>query len=338
MQHPTIWAILGAWAQERSANQAAIRCYWEAVKLDANHQEANYQLGRALTTSGRAEDARPFLERAELLQRYVNVVKLAVENHTSAGLVQAGDLAEKLGLVWEAYAWNYLASQQNGDHSQNADRCQQLRAQYFDRSRPTARNLTEVNPAFAIDLSAFPLIDQNETDSNERHEAARTKPTLAAFRDEASERGLAFRYFNGGDPSRDIRKMYEFTGGGVAAIDFDGDTWPDIYLTQGSVWPPSKDHTTHLDRLFRNQGTGFVDVTERAGISEISFSQGVAVGDFDNDGFPDIYVGNIGANRLFHNNGDGTFSPVTHAAGEPDARWTTSCVIADINRDGLPDI
>jgi tetratricopeptide (TPR) repeat protein len=338
MQQPAIWAVLGAWTQEHSANPAAIRCYWEAVKLDANHQEANYQLGRALTTLGRTEDARPFLERAELLQRYVNVVKLAVENHTSAGLVQAGDLAEKLGLVWEAYAWNYLASQQNGDHSQNADRCQQLRAQYFDRSRPTARNLAQVNPAFEIDLSDFPLFDQDEMDSNERHEAARTKPTLAAFREEASERGVAFRYFNGGDPSRDIHKMYEFTGGGSAAIDFDGDTWPDIYLTQGSAWSPSNDHTAHLDRLFRNQGTGFVDVTERAGISEISFSQGVAVGDFDNDGFPDVYVGNIGANRLFHNNGDGTFSPMTHAVGEHDARWTTSCVIADINRDGLPDI
>lgn len=343
MRHPTIWAILGAWAQDHGGShhgtsRTAIRCYWEAVKLDANHQEANYQLGRALTTSGRAEDARPFLKRAELLQRYVNVVKLAVENRTSEGLRQAGALAEKLGLVWEAYAWHYLDSLQAGEHSPSANQCQQIRARYFDRSRPRTRNLAQVNPAFEIDLSDLPLFDQHGIGSSARDEPARAEQAQAAFRDEAAELGLAFQYFNGGDPSRDIRKMYEFTGGGAAAIDFDGDTWPDIYLTQGSAWPPSQDQTAHLDRLFRNEGTRFVDVTERAGVSELSFSQGVSVGDFDNDGFPDFYVGNIGANRLFHNHGDGTFSPVMHSADEADTRWTTSCVIVDINRDGLPDI
>jgi len=343
LRHPTIWAILGAWAQDHnpshhSASQVAIRCYWEAVKLDANHQEANYQLGQALTASGRADDALPFLDRAELLQSYVNAVKLAVENSTLDGLLKAGELAERLGLVWEAYAWNYLASAQQGEHGGSAEKCQQLRARYFDRAQPKARNLAQANAAFEIDLSDFPLFEHGEVESDKRDEAVRVGPTLAAFRDEASERGIPFRYFNGGDPSRDIRKMYEFTGGGGAAIDFDGDTRPDIYLTQGSAWPPSKDQPTHSDRLFHNRGTQFADVTQRAGISEVSFSQGVAVGDFDNDGFPDVYVGNIGANQLFHNNGDGTFSAVTHSADDNDTRWTTSCVIVDINRDGLPDI
>jgi tetratricopeptide (TPR) repeat protein len=337
LQHPAIWAILGAWGRDHQATRVAIRCYWEAVKIDANSQEANYQLGRALTNSGRAEDARPFLERAELLQRYVNIVKLAVEGGTLDELKQTSELAEKLGLVWEAYAWNYLASLQDGEHSPSADKCQQLRAQYFDRVRPTTRNLAQANPALEIDLSDFPLFEPDEMESKGRDAIVPKSQSMAAFQEEASERGIAFRYFNGGDP-RDIRKMYEFTGGGVAAIDFDGDTWPDVYLTQGSTWPPSEDQQSHIDRLFRNEGTGFVDVTERAGVSEVSFSQGVAVGDFDNDGFPDFYVGNIGANQLFHNNGDGTFSAVKHSTDASDMRWTTSCLLGDINRDGLPDL
>lgn len=338
MQHPAIWTILGAWAQDRRANQVAIRCYWEAVRIDANHQEANYQLGQALTNAGRADDAKPFLERAALLQSYVNVVKLAVESGMYGGLVKAGELAERLGLVWEAYAWNYLASEREGEHGSSAANCQRLRASYFDRMQPKARNIAKSNPALNIDLSDFPLFDQGQVESTDHYEAAPAGQTLAAFRDEAAERGIAFQYFNGGDPSRNIRKMYEFTGGGSAVIDIDGDAWPDIYLTQGSVWPPSKDQTPYSDRLFRNEGTRFVDVTEQAGIHEISFSQGVAAGDFDNDGFPDLYVANIGANQLFHNNGDGTFRAVSHTTDKRDARWTTSCVIFDINRDGLPDI
>ena len=338
LQHPTIWAITGAWAQNHGDNRVAARCFWECVKLDANHQEANYQLGQVLLALGRAEDGRPFLERAELLQRYVNTVKLAVENTSIDSFDQAGELAETLGLVWEAYAWNYLASQVRGDQSQSAQKCQQLRAQYFDRARPKSRNRSEANPALSIDLSEYPIFDHGAVGGSRREDALSLPPTSVAFRDQAMELGLGFQYFNGGDPSQDIRRMYEFTGGGTAALDFDGDTWPDIYMTQGSAWPPSREDSSHVDRLFRNEGTRFVDVTQRCGISELSFSQGTAVGDFDNDGFVDLYVANIGANQLFHNNGDGTFSVVNHTRDENDKRWTTSCVIVDVNRDGLPDL
>ena len=90
---------------------------------------------------------------------------------------------------------------------------------------------------------------------------------------------------------------------------------------------------------FATSETGhFADVTAQAGLVENAFSQGVAIGDVDNDGFPDIYVGNIGSNRLFLNNGDGTFSDATEESGAGDSTWTSSCVIADLNGDSLPDI
>ena len=338
LTHPAIWAILGAWALDRKDDRIAIRCYWETVKLDANHQEANYQLGRALTNAGRADDAQPFLDRAALLQKYMNAVKLAVENGTLDGLSNAGELAEELGLVWEAYAWNFLASRTGSAQSRSADTCARLRSRYFDRATPTARNLADTNPALSLDLSDFPSFVHDPGANEERHEADTGPRTVAVLRDEAADRGIVFNYFNGGDPSRGIRKMYEFTGGGAASIDFDGDTWPDVHLTQGCEWPPTRNRATHLDRLFHNRAGHFVDVTQAAGIREASFSQGVAAGDFDNDGFPDLYVANIGANQLLHNNGDGTFSAMMPGDGGGDGRWTTSCLIADINRDGLPDL
>src|SRR4029077_1932142 len=80
------------------------------------------------------------------------------------------------------------------------------------------------------------------------------------------------------------------------------------------------------------------DVTQLSGLNETGFSHGVTVGDFDQDGFPDVYVGNKGPNRLYRNNGDGTFADVTATAGVAGNEWTTSSVFADFNGDGLPDL
>ncbi len=139
--------------------------------------------------------------------------------------------------------------------------------------------------------------------------------------------------------------MFEFSGGGVGALDFDVDGRPDLYLTQGCRWPPDPSQREFLDRLYRNLGDRYLDVTDSAEVVEPGFSQGVACGDYDDDGFPDVYVGNIGENRMFRNNGDGTFrsvSPATTTSETPDdlehANWTTSVAIADVNADGLPEL
>jgi len=133
-------------------------------------------------------------------------------------------------------------------------------------------------------------------------------------------------------------KMYSFTGGGIGVIDFDNDGWPDIACTQGGDWdrPESPDFN---DRLFRNlDGERFGDVSPLAGLDTAGFSQGVACGDVNNDGWADIYVARIGRNALYLNNGDGTFSDATESLGPAVARWTTSCLIADLDGDGNSDL
>jgi hypothetical protein len=142
--------------------------------------------------------------------------------------------------------------------------------------------------------------------------------------------------------------MQEQTGGGIAVIDFDLDGWPDLHCTQTALWNSGASSPTPdpalADRLFRNlRGQSFTDVTAFSGILELEFSQGAAVGDFNQDGFDDLYIANIGSNSLWLNNGDGTLSPLPRAATSPEIparppRWCSSCAIADLNNDALPDL
>jgi hypothetical protein len=132
-------------------------------------------------------------------------------------------------------------------------------------------------------------------------------------------------------------------GAGGAWLDYDGDSDPDLYLAQGTTrerpgqGPP--------DRLLRNDGDpdgdgvpSFTDVTEQAGLGDTSWSFGVAVADYDNDGDPDLYLTNWGPNRLYRNNGDGTFTEIAAAAGVADERWGVSGVWSDVDRDGDLDL
>jgi hypothetical protein len=167
------------------------------------------------------------------------------------------------------------------------------------------------------------------------------------FREVAAEAGLNFQHFNF---ATGHHYTPEIMGAGVALFDYDNDGDLDIYLVQGtrldrtgkllspppSGWKPG-------NRLFKNllAETGelrFVDVTEKAGVGHAGYGMGVAVGDYDNDGFLDLYVTNFGHNVLYHNNGDGTFTDVTREAGVDDPHWSTSAAWVDFDGDGYLDL
>jgi hypothetical protein len=133
--------------------------------------------------------------------------------------------------------------------------------------------------------------------------------------------------------------LIETMGGGGAFLDYDSDGWMDIYLVNVGATPYHKPKTPIRNALYRNNGDGtFADVTEKAGVAGGGFGQGVAVGDFNNDDRPDIYVTNYGKNILYRNNGDGTFTDATDKAGVGDTRWSTSAAFFDYDRDGLLDL
>ena len=163
----------------------------------------------------------------------------------------------------------------------------------------------------------------------------------------ATEVGLNFQHFNF---ATGRHYMPEIMGAGVALFDYDNDGDLDVYLVQGSrldqggkLLSPPPSGWKPGNRLFKNllAETGqlrFVDVTEKAGVGHIGYGMGVAVGDYDNDGFLDLYVTNFGHNVLYHNNGDGTFTDVTRQAGVDDTHWSTSAAWVDVDGDGWLDL
>jgi hypothetical protein len=135
--------------------------------------------------------------------------------------------------------------------------------------------------------------------------------------------------------------------GGVAMFDFDNDGWLDLFFVNGAALTdpmppgraPDKTDPRYWNRLYKNNRDGtFTDVTERAGLQGTGYGMGVAVGDFDNDGFPDLYVTSLGANTLYRNNGDGTFTDITAKAGVAADGWSTGACFIDYDRDGRLDL
>ncbi|MDA1014036.1 MAG: CRTAC1 family protein [Planctomycetota bacterium] len=128
-------------------------------------------------------------------------------------------------------------------------------------------------------------------------------------------------------------------GSGIGAVDFDRDGNLDLYFLTGTPFPLDSSRSSPMNRLYRNLGDWqFRDVSVQTGVAHNGYSAGVAVADFDNDGFPDVYVACYGANILYHNSGDGTFEQLPDSAGVSDERWATSAACLDFNNDGFLDI
>lgn len=351
--HPGMWTVRGRWAQRRGHSSAAIRCWAEAVLRDPNLPEANYQLGQLLVSTGHERMARPFLKRSQRLRKYANTC-YGVVTHGGApspqsvrSLRRAAQSAETLGLLWEAAAWTRLtlnsAQSLPGNKGELRIWATETLAR-LDAELPksaASRAIPEANPARDFPLANFPRFEPSgDAPRVSAISQAKSASGSLRFRNDAPRVGVDFTYFNDGAPLGPGRhRMYEFTGGGVGVLDYDLDGWPDLYFTQGCRWPPQDRQTAPVDALFNNRDGGrFENVTDDARLRENRYSQGVSVGDFNNDGFPDIYVGNIGPGRLLRNNGDGTFSDVSGLVRGDQARWTTSCLLADLNGDALPDI
>jgi hypothetical protein len=158
------------------------------------------------------------------------------------------------------------------------------------------------------------------------------------FEDIAAQAGLATWHETMGTPQKSY--IIETVGSGVGLIDYDNDGWMDIYLVNGSTYDAQSGKTTppHAALFHNNHDGTFTDVTAKAGVANDRWGFGVAVADYDGDGWPDLYVTNFGKNRLYHNNHDGTFTDVAEKAGVALGNWSTGATWGDYDGDGKLDL
>ena len=232
--------------------------------------------------------------------------------------------AQSLGRWFDARGWWKLAARRDEASRAEAEAALARLAKAEPPAAPSGRSLAEL-------LGPVPPSPSGKTN-------VPGALSIPAFTDDAERRGIAFIFDNG---RSELLQIPETMSGGVALLDFDGDGWLDIYAIQGGPFPP-RDHPPFGDRLFRNRGDGqFEDVTSASGLAALpgGYGHGVAVGDYDNDGRPDLFVTRWRAYALYHNLGHGRFEDVTVTAGFGGARdWPTSAAWADLDNDGDLDL
>ena len=160
--------------------------------------------------------------------------------------------------------------------------------------------------------------------------------TTVRFTDITRESGVSFHHVNGASPDK---HLVETMGSGGLFFDYDNDGWIDLFLVDGGSLADARVASQAKHRLYRNRGNGtFEDVTAKSGIRHRDYGMGACAGDYDNDGWIDLYVTNFGPNALYRNRGDGSFTDVTAFAHVGEPRWSASCAFADLDKDGDLDL
>lgn len=339
---PEVWFVRSLRARGLGQKAAAVRCLLETLKSYPSHVRANYQLSQLFQSLGEPERALFFSERSKLLSTLDYVINDLRSNPDERLMRQAIAALEKLGRGWEATAWCHLAKDWGGEEWAPV-KFLQLTELFASEPDVIASSSHPLND---IDVAAYPVPDWTEAAFLTAPEVPQNSRPVAEIRfvDMAAETGLEFQYFNSMNPAVGLEHIFQTTGGGAAALDFDLDLWPDLYFGNGKELPEQLEgfnapQSEHRNALFRNMaGQGFLSVGRLAGVEDDRFSQGIAAGDIDNDGFPDLYVANVGQNRLYRNNGDGTFTEVSQESNVAGNDWTMSAMIADVDGDGLSDI
>jgi enediyne biosynthesis protein E4 len=163
------------------------------------------------------------------------------------------------------------------------------------------------------------------------------QPVPVTFTNIAAQAGINFKHQNGASPQK---YMPETMGAGAVFFDYDSDGWPDIFLVNSGSFVDAKAAAAARHALYRNNGNGtFTDKSATSGIGVAGYAMGACSADYDNDGWPDLYITGVGTNKLYRNNGTGGFVDVTAKAGAGGTgRWSTSCAFADIDNDGDVDL
>ncbi len=335
------WAGLGQMAISRGENKLAARSLLEAIYINPTDRSSMQRVASALDAVGQSEDADQFRYRAVELATTENAADQLVQRGNSVSLRKSiSRQLMELGRPFETLQWtaSFLPSKAVRERTV----IDQQRDQLLRDDR--ALNMASLTSLLGLERGTLPAEAELERIVGGSAVGSPLLSQLSGAKQLARPRlvnvaeavGLDFQWYHDETINLASIPIYQSVGGGIAVIDFDLDGWPDVYLAQGYAKPHRLG--TKSNQLFRNLGGRFMDRTSETATTDYCYSSGQAVGDVNQDGFPDIYVGNLGQNRLLINNGDGTFGDRTERIAAHEDTFTTSVAIADINGDALPDI
>lgn len=334
--HPGIWFARGVAAQQNQDFELAVACYLKTLNFDPIHFQTAHLLLIALPHA-EMKGKSPLLENhLEALQRIDVLVQDLVFTQDIRMMERVAE--EFIGINQHHLAndWARMAAQLGCEEKWIAEifsKCHQA----DDRIDP----VEEVSNQFGneeMDQRLAAVSWNKFTFSNPEPKELLSKSPIH-FSNIADEMGLNFQFENGSLPNLQLGHLFETTGGGVGVIDFDSDGWSDLYFAQAGDWRNNSSDLKQSNKAYRNlQGSSAQDITNLAGLESFEYSQGVAIGDYNSDGFADIYVCQLHGNRLFENQGDGTFRDVSTDTKTFGDEWSLSAAFADLNNDGLSDL
>ncbi|PHQ32760.1 hypothetical protein CEE69_24365 [Rhodopirellula bahusiensis] len=350
------WAIVGNLAMQNAQPSVAAHAYWEAVRRNDSVGKTHAKLARSLQL---IEDEHEWITlellddltlRAELLERLVQEKDRFYRSDMESAEISTSiaDLLAQLGRYWEAEAWLANAIREsNGDTA----KATKLRAQIVSKLRTDLPWQTNVRsfgvlksyatanlPSPSLDSFAGPqeaTVSQHTTILGDDH---RNSADFYRLVDESREFGLAGASNEPVMLSNGMIPLHSQLGSGGASLDFDLDGWPDVFLAGSYETVNDSDPDFTESDFYRNESGQLRPVRLAAGLMNRGFAQGTVTGDLNADGFVDLVQLNYGADQLFLNNGDGTFSESNDWLDQNEMAWSTSGAIADLDADGISDM
>ncbi len=335
-QSKELWYACGRVAYEAGLWETAAKFFQNVEVVDPNHRENCYHLGMTLERLGRGKEATELLQKSVLLDDLHSLCVLTTRYEDSKSprllpiLIRIAEKLHELNRFEESAQWYSLARQ-------IAPQDLELISQH-EAVVKLATEYSSLQPVEPLQLTPplFPEVSPLNQMTTPSKQIIRNETAPIKFVDVHSEANINFQYFNG---ESGFAHLIESMGGGVIVIDYDDDGWEDLYFPQGCGIPYEADSIEHLDRLFRNMnGKQYLDVTPGSGLGSNAYGLGGTALDFNNDGFDDLFISNMGRNNFYLNNGDGTFTEIGIELGLNEEEMSTSVATADFNGDSLIDL
>ena len=342
-QYADYWATLGILELMGQRYESAIGALSQALLRNPTDLASITRMRQAFGALDKQAEAQLWFDRWTDTRETIDANNLVAKTATPdpVAVERLAASLEKLDRPLEAVIWRVIASQLRTPTVDEMTALQNRRRDLID-----AGTLFQSPPSIlcGIDMDKYPKPTIDRTDqlveTQNVADPSRTEiesEIKASFTNVADQVGIQHVYRVASQPTSKHYSIYQTLGGGVAVLDYDLDGYPDLYFTQGGSDPPK--FTAGLpNQLYRNLADRVVEVTSEAAVGGDHYALGVTAGDWNQDGFPDLAIGNIGASTLLTNQGDGTFRAERLPSTQSNYHVAASIAIADLTGDKLPEI